>query len=426
MVTHDYLNTDGSRSGTGNSIWTDVVNSNCNVFLVLAGHNHGEARRSDTNSCGSTVNQVLQDYQSRSNGGDGWLRYFTFKPSENKIYAYTWKVPQGANPGSFETDADSQFTIDYAMDGSGNAAPVCSNLSISTAENTAGDADPSCTDADLDTLTYSIAAQGAHGVASIAAGKLRFVPTTGYEGLDSFTYKANDGQVDSNAATVSVMVGAGNYALQFDGTNDYVTFGASAGLGVTNFTVELWFKRTGTGVGMATSGGTGGLSSAVPLIAKGAPQGDDVCTENISWFLGIDTATNRLAADFETGTGGANHALIARHRGQQQRVAPRRASPSTGRTFGSTSTGSSTAPWPPPPCPAPRPSAMPLWAPPSAAPARRVATPPPATSPAFSTRPASGTWPARWPRSRPPRTSSSPRAPASWPAGASTRAWEPP
>ncbi len=103
---------------------------------------------------------------------------------------------------------------------------------------------------------------------------------------------------------------AGN-GIQFDGTNDYVTFGASSGLGVTNFTVELWFKRTGTGVGMATSGGTGGLSSAVPLIAKGAPQGDDVCTENISWFLGIDTATNRLAADFETGTGGANHALIA-------------------------------------------------------------------------------------------------------------------
>lgn len=37
-------------------------------------------------------------------------------------------------------------------------------------------------------------------------------------------------------------------ALQFDGTNDYVTFGSSAGLtalGTQTFTIETWFKKQG-------------------------------------------------------------------------------------------------------------------------------------------------------------------------------------
>ena len=34
-------------------------------------------------------------------------------------------------------------------------------------------------------------------------------------------------------------------ALQFDGVDDHVTFGAAPGLGATNLTLETWFKRTG-------------------------------------------------------------------------------------------------------------------------------------------------------------------------------------
>ena len=45
---------------------------------------------------------------------------------------------------------------------------------------------------------------------------------------------------------------ATNTAVQFDGTNDYVTFGTAAGLGATQFTLELWFRRTGTGVNTST------------------------------------------------------------------------------------------------------------------------------------------------------------------------------
>ena len=96
-------------------------------------------------------------------------------------------------------------------------------------------------------------------------------------------------------------------ALQFDGVNDYVTFGAAPSLGVSTFTIELRFKRTGAGVTVST--GTGGVT-AVPLITKGRGEGDG-STVDMNYFLGIRGTDNVLVADFEEGTGqtspGLNH-----------------------------------------------------------------------------------------------------------------------
>ncbi len=272
VVTHDYLVSGGTRSTAGTNIWNDVVSSNCNVFLVLAGHALGEAVLSTARAgCGDTVPQILQDYQGRSNGGDGWLRYYTFKPSENKIYAYTYKVPQGVNPGEFEVDAGSQFTIDYAMGGSSafaiigtdtgvasgghatvdwpgratgtgyewyvdvsdgsattsgptwlfttfapeNHPPVCSPVTLTTNEDVTGSTAPSCADEDGNTLSYSIVSQPANGAASVVSGQLRDAPAANYNGPDAFTYRAFDGLAYSDPANVTVTVNAVNDAPSF-------------------------------------------------------------------------------------------------------------------------------------------------------------------------------------------------------------------
>ena len=95
--------------------------------------------------------------------------------------------------------------------------------------------------------------------------------------------------------------------INFDGTNDYITNGSASGLQASAFTVETWFKRSGTGVSAST--GTGGLT-AIPLVTKGRGEADGN-TKDCNYFLGIDAATNVLAADFEEGTGqpspGLNH-----------------------------------------------------------------------------------------------------------------------
>lgn len=94
-------------------------------------------------------------------------------------------------------------------------------------------------------------------------------------------------------------------ALDFGGTNAYVTFGSASGLGLSQFTLECWFKREGTGV--STSTGTGGIT-AIPLIAKGRAEADG-SNLDMNYFLGISTTNNVLAADFEEINTGPNPGL---------------------------------------------------------------------------------------------------------------------
>ena len=93
VSTHAYLSSSGnygaqatSRSdgNTGQEVWDQLISPNCNIFMVVNGHSPGENDRTDTNSCGGDVHQIVTDYQGRANGGDGWLRYYTFEPDENR------------------------------------------------------------------------------------------------------------------------------------------------------------------------------------------------------------------------------------------------------------------------------------------------------------------------------------------------------
>ena len=121
LSTHAFVNTSNARPTSrvttradglsAAQVWTQLVAPNCNVFMVVNGHYPGEGRLTSTNSCGEPVHQVLTDYQSRANGGDGWLRYYTFQPSANTIEAWTYSPKLG----TFETDATSQFDLAYDM-----------------------------------------------------------------------------------------------------------------------------------------------------------------------------------------------------------------------------------------------------------------------------------------------------------------------
>lgn len=115
ITTHWMIDTGNPAafSAQGQIIYNELKD-NPNLFLMLGGHVAGEGRRSDVFE-GRTVYSVLQDYQGRTNGGDGWLRYFIFSPANNTITAKTYRVSNPVNPasGTFETDADSEFVLPY-------------------------------------------------------------------------------------------------------------------------------------------------------------------------------------------------------------------------------------------------------------------------------------------------------------------------
>ncbi|PYR58404.1 MAG: hypothetical protein DMF91_17310, partial [Acidobacteria bacterium] len=121
---------------------------------------------------------------------------------------------------------------------------------------------------------------------------------------------ASDGALTgSDTLTVIVNATTTNKAIDFGGTNSYVTFGAAPGLGAATFTIEAWFRRDGNGV--ATSTGSGG-ATAVPLVTKGRSESDG-SNVDMNYFLGITNSTGVLVADFEEGAGapspGLNHPI---------------------------------------------------------------------------------------------------------------------
>src|SRR5439155_25328926 len=87
-----------------------------------------------------------------------------------------------------------------------NDAPVAADQAVTTAEDTAKAIVLTASDVESDPLTYAIVAGPAHGTLSGVAPTVTYTPAANYNGADSFTFKANDGTVDSNVATVRLTV----------------------------------------------------------------------------------------------------------------------------------------------------------------------------------------------------------------------------
>ena len=93
-----------------------------------------------------------------------------------------------------------------------NIAPVAADQAVSTFEDAAEPISLGAADADGHPLTYALVTAPAHGILGGTAPNLTYFPTAGFHGSDSFTFKANDGRLDSNVALVSITVTAVNHA----------------------------------------------------------------------------------------------------------------------------------------------------------------------------------------------------------------------
>jgi VCBS repeat-containing protein len=93
-----------------------------------------------------------------------------------------------------------------------NDAPVAQNDQYTTPENTvlvvtALGVLTNDNDVDGDVITAILAGSPTNGLLTLSSnGGFTYTPNTNFNGLDSFTYRANDGQTDSGLATVTINV----------------------------------------------------------------------------------------------------------------------------------------------------------------------------------------------------------------------------
>ena len=115
----------------------------------------------------------------------------------------------GSNDSHFNNENNS----------SENTPPVSNDGNINLNEDSSATYILDAIDKDGDKLTYIIITEPSYGSVSIIGNEVVYTPNVNYNGKDSFTYKANDGKVDSNIATILINVSpVNNEPISVNGT----------------------------------------------------------------------------------------------------------------------------------------------------------------------------------------------------------------
>ena len=142
-----------------------------------------------------------------SNGtltGTGASRVYTPNLNYYGSDSFTYKVNDGQVDSNVSTVS---ITVNPVND-----APVSQPLVVTVAEDGQVTVNLVASDIENDTLTYSIVSGPSNGTLTGTGASRVYTPNLNYYGSDSFTYKVNDGQVDSNVSTVSITVNSVNDA----------------------------------------------------------------------------------------------------------------------------------------------------------------------------------------------------------------------
>jgi VCBS repeat-containing protein len=158
----------------------------------------------DSDVEGSTLTAALASGPSHGSLTLNANGSFDYTPDTN--YAGPDSFTYRANDGSANSTATTvNLTVNNVND-----APDCAADSDNVDEDTTLTGSVRCTDADGDTLTYSVpAGQGPAHAASFSLGSdgsFSYTPAADYNGPDSFQFQASDGTASSNAATFTITV----------------------------------------------------------------------------------------------------------------------------------------------------------------------------------------------------------------------------
>jgi hypothetical protein len=207
-----------------NDLW---IPNNFSATLVLTGNinltptAHNDSPSISEDSGANTIDVLANDTDpdndaltitSTTQGGKGSVAI----AGDGKSVTYTPSLNANGNDSFEYTISDGNAhsataTVNVSITPV-NDAPTANDGTATTNEDTAKAITLTGSDADGDSLTYSVVTGPTHGTLSGTAPNLTYTPNANYNGPDSFTFKANDGTADSADATVSITMNAVNDA----------------------------------------------------------------------------------------------------------------------------------------------------------------------------------------------------------------------
>jgi subtilase family protein/Big-like domain-containing protein len=205
-----------SATDNGNKTGTDVISLTVTANGPAPEAFDDSANTTEDNSI--TLNPVTNDsaiggdfiygITSVTQGSNGTVSFngndVTYLPdlNFNGIDAFTYTI--NACNGGVDT---ATVTISIAAE---NDAPVASNDSTTTEEDTSVIINVLANDSDAenDTLTITSVSQGTNGSVTNNTVNVTYEPDLDFNGIDSFTYTVSDGNGGSNTASVTVVVTA--------------------------------------------------------------------------------------------------------------------------------------------------------------------------------------------------------------------------
>jgi len=170
----------------------------------------------------------------RSNMPNGPISFNTFSltavggPDETNYFV--GNIPagllvNGANLLAVEIHQVAITSSDVGFDlmlvggeGPNNQPPVANSQSVVVTQNGSVGITLTGSDPDGNSLTFSIVTSPGHGTLTGTPPVVTYTPNLNFVGSDAFTFKANDGALDSAEATVSIVVQAGPVSLVVTGS----------------------------------------------------------------------------------------------------------------------------------------------------------------------------------------------------------------
>ena len=233
-----------AQGNSPDAVWTGFVQPNNEIFALICGHNFAQYNIAENNNAGKPVQEIMADYQTLPNGGNGFLRVMKFRPSQGTIENTTYSPYLGRYMTQPANSSDSTGMLDLT-DPNGSAFTL--------------------------NIDFDHRFDGTLGVRYAGGPSDGSAATTAYRPGTAVLKTAPDVQSGQTLYTCSGWTLTGSQTDSGSGNSKSLVMNGNATL-TWNWATKYWLETSETGDGQV-SGYSGWQAANTPVTLNAVPNG---------------------------------------------------------------------------------------------------------------------------------------------------------